>query len=163
MKKLETIPEENRVWVDETGMDSDDAYAYGWSEKGERCHALKPGKSNERISVIAGLHNQKLVAPCLFECYTDADVFNVWLKDHLLPTLKPGMAIIMDNATFHKSAETKEIIEAAGCTLMFLPPYSPDFNPIEHAWFPLKNAARKIMQTFLSLPHALEAAILMNS
>ncbi|MET0155756.1 MAG: transposase [Rickettsiales bacterium] len=89
-------------------------------------------------------------------------MFNAWLKDHLLPTLKPGMTIIMDNARFHKSPETKELIEAEGCKLLFLPPYSPDLNPIEHKWFPLKNDARKIMRTFLDLTSAVETAIIQN-
>jgi transposase len=70
------------------------------------------------------------------------------------------MVIIMDNARFHKSIRTQELIENAGCRLLFLPSYSPDFNPIEHRWFPLKNTARKILQTLLCLTSAMEAAIL---
>ncbi len=100
------------------------------------------------------------MAPCWLKGYTDANSFNAWIKGHLLPTLKEGMTIIMDNARFHKSPQTKELIEAAGCTLLFLPPYSPDLNPIEHRWFPLKNQARKILQTFTCLTSAIEAAIL---
>lgn len=100
------------------------------------------------------------MAPCWFTGSTDTLVFNTWLEHHLLPTLLPGMTIIMDNARFHKSVETADIIERAGCRLLFLPPYSPDLNPIEHRWFPLKHKARKILRTFLSITHAVEAAIL---
>jgi transposase len=102
------------------------------------------------------IQGSELMAPCWLKGYTDANSFNAWLSDHLLPTLQEGMTIIMDNARF----STKELIEAARCTLLFLPPYSPDLNPIEHRWFPLKNTARKIFQTFLCLTSAIEPAIL---
>lgn len=146
--------------MDETGLDICETYPYGWSLRGERCYAPVTGGSRERISVIAGLHGSELQAPCWLKGYTDAETFNVWLEHHLLPVLIPGMVIIMDNARFHKSPKTKELIENAGCRLLFLPPYSPDLNPIEHRWFPLKNSARKILQTLLCLTSAIEAAIL---
>lgn len=151
------------MYIDETGLDSNDIYAYGWSRKGERCNALKHGGNKERISVIAGLNREKLMAPCYFTGCTNSDVFNAWLKQALLPTLTAGMTVIMDNARFHKSDETRKIIESAGCKLLFLPPYSPDFNPIEQRWFPLKNTARKILQTFSCINSAIETAILMSS
>lgn len=162
MQKLEEIPAEQRVYVDETGLDSNDIYAYGWSRKGERCHALKHGGNKERISVISGLNQDKLIAPCYFIGCTNADVFNAWLEQALLPTLSAGMTVIMDNARFHKSEKTRELVESAGCNLLFLPPYSPDFNPIEHRWFPLKNTARKILQTFSCIYSAIETAILVS-
>lgn len=143
-------------------MDSNDAYAYGWSKKGAPCFAVKPGCGKKRLSVISGLHDGKLAAPCIFEGHTDADQFNAWLETQLLPAIGEGKTVVMDNARFHKSPETKELIEKAGCKLLFLSPYSPDFNPIEQRWFPLKNAARKIMRTFLCLSSALQAAILIN-
>ena len=149
--------------MDETGLDRDDPYAYGWSPKNTRCYAKKPGGKKQRISIIAGLNRSRLMAPCYFTGYTNAHVFNAWLEQELVPTLTPGMTVIMDNARFHKSPKTKEIIEAAGCSLLFLPPYSPDFNPIENRWFPLKNTARKILQTITDLQNAIHAAILQNS
>jgi len=142
-------------------MDSTESYAYGWSKRGERCYASKPGARKMRLSVIAGLHGTQLVAPCHFRGSTNAAFFNEWLEHQLLLVLPKGVTIIMDNARFHKSAATKEIIERAGCRLLFLPPYSPDFNPIEHRWFPLKHNARKILQTLLCLNAAIEAAILL--
>jgi transposase len=144
-------------------MDSNESYAYGWSAKGQRAHASKPGGSKTRISVIAGLHNKKLAAPCYFTGSTDAAFFNEWLEHHLLPTLPAGVTLIMDNARFHKSNRTREIIEQANCYLLFLSPYSPDYNPIEHRWFQLKNAARKILRTHICLKSAIEAAILNHS
>lgn len=123
---------------------------------------MKTGGSKERLSVIAGLHQDDLKAACWLKGHTNAAVFNEWLEHQLLPTLDDGMTIIMDNARFHKSPQTRKIIEDAGHRLLFLPPYSPDLNPIEHRWFPLKNTARKIMQTCLCITSAIEAAILMT-
>ena len=154
---------QERVYIDETGMDRDDAYPYGWSDKGSRCHACKPGGTKERISIIAALNQGSLKAPCYFTGYCNADVFNAWIEQALIPELIPGQTVIMDNARFHQSEQTKILIENAGCKLLFLPPYSPDYNPIEHAWFPIKNAARKILATLLDLPIAIGTAILTSS
>ncbi len=64
----------------------------------------------------------------------------------MAPALKPGMVVIIDNARFHKSKKTVELIEAAGCRIIFLPPYSPDFNPIEHFWAAIKNSIRRLAE-----------------
>jgi transposase len=76
----------------------------------------------------------------------DRDVFNIWLKQILIPELKPGTTIVMDNASFHKSDETKKIIEDFGCFLKFLPTYSPSLNLIERLWHELKSVLRPIIQ-----------------
>jgi transposase len=81
-------------------------------------------------------------------------------KGILLPELPKGAVVILDNARFHKSKKLRKIAKAEGFTLLFLPPYSPQYNLIEHEWFPVKNAARKILQTFHDLPAAVETAIL---
>lgn len=110
--------------------------------------------------MVAGLRSDKLVAPCYFSGHCNAEVFNAWIEQALIPELTPGQTIILDNARFHQSKQTRKLIEEAGCKLLFLPPYSPDYNPIEHRWFPLKNTARKIMRTFLDVTAAIETAIL---
>lgn len=76
----------------------------------------------------------------------------------MLPALSPGFILIMDNATFHKSEATKQLIEEAGCQLKFLPPYSPDFNPIEKCWANLKNKIKKIIGQFSTLAEAVDYA-----
>ena len=96
--------------------------------------------------MIAGLQNKKLIAPFTFQGGCRAAVFNKWLEDILLPELTPGTTVIMDNAAFHKSPETKRIIEEAGCFLLFLPTYSPDMNPIEHWLHKLKSILRPLLQ-----------------
>ena len=74
------------------------------------------------------------------------DVFNVWLENILLVELAKGTTVVMDNAAFHKSEKTKQLIENAGCYLMFLPTYSPDLNPIEHCWHTVKSRLRALIQ-----------------
>ncbi len=75
------------------------------------------------------------------------DVFEAWIRQELLPVLPNGNIVVMDNASFHKSEKTQELIEAAGCLLEFLPPYSPDLNPIEHKWAQAKKRRRKLSCT----------------
>ena len=78
--------------------------------------------------------------------YTDAKRFNGWIQECLLPELRPGQVVVMDNAPFHKSQKTKELIESAGCKLLYQPKYSPDLNPIENVWANLKRKYRKIIR-----------------
>ena len=117
---------------------------YGWETKGVRLLDEKLGnKANrERITIIAGLLNKRIVAPCRLEGYTNTETFNTWVRENLLPELKPNNIIIMDNASFHKNQRTKELIESKGCILLYLPPYSPDFNPIEKIWGSMKKLYR---------------------
>lgn len=109
-----------------------------------------PGKKRERVSVIGGLIDKKFIAPMVFTGGCNRDVFNVWLEKILIPELKPGTTIVMDNASFHKSSEMKKIIEESGCFFKFLPTYSPDLNPIEHLWHELKSLLRPIIQSGVS-------------
>ncbi len=95
-----------------------------------------------RTSLIGGYCNNRLLAPMLFEGTCNTTVFNQWLEQMLLPELLVGSILVLDNATFHQSRRTRELVEQAGCTLMFLSPYSPDPNPIEKLWANLKRAWR---------------------
>ena len=149
--------------MDETGIDDNESYAYGRSPKGERCFAVCPGRKSTRISIVAGLAAGKLLAPCWFEGMCNTDFFNEWLEKILLPELPKGATVIMDNASFHKSEKTRHIIESSGCKLLYLPPYSPRDNKIEHEWFPIKNQIRKILQTFQNIYAAVEATLIIHS
>lgn len=84
-----------------------------------------------------------MFAPFLFEGYSNSAVYETYVEKVLAPTLKPGMVVIIDNASFHKSKKIIQLIEAVSCKIIFLPPYSPDFNPIEHHWMAVKNEIRK--------------------
>jgi len=84
----------------------------------------------------------------------------LWLKDFLIPELNPGQVVIMDNATFHKSKESLKLIEEAGCKVLFLPPYSPDLNPIEVFLANFKKAVRKNLETLKTLAEAIDFSFL---
>ena len=107
---------------------------------------------------MAGLANKKLVTPICYQGTMDSVLFNFWLSNFLLPEIGCGKTIIMDNAAFHKSPQTAEIITNAGCDLIFLPPYSPDFNPIEKYWAHLKNKIKNTIINFGSLAQAIDHA-----
>ena len=145
---MDEIPIEQRVYLDETGMDNHEARTYGWSPQGERCWGEKPGRRTQRVSVIAALCEQQLLAPLVFEGTCNTALFEAYVEQCLVPVLTPGQVVIYDNARFHQSATARHLIEQAGCIQKFLPPYSPDLNPIEHAWFPLKNRVRKRLPSY---------------
>lgn len=129
--------------MDESGINSNETYDYGWCEQGQRYLASRPGRYRERLSIISALLGKKLIAPMVYQGYCTAKLIESWLEKFLLPLVTPGQVIIMDNAPFHNSRRIKKLIEEAGCELVYLPTYSPDLNPIEHWWHKIKNAIKK--------------------
>jgi transposase len=144
-------------------MDNRDEYSYGWNQRGQRFHALKPGRREGRVNMIAALCNQKLIAPFTVEGSCNRTVFETWLETCLLPTLQPGQIVIMDNATFHKGGRISQLIEGTGCQLLYLPPYSPDLNKIEQCWSWLKSRIRKQLDRFNCLRDAIEDVLRLAS
>ncbi len=143
-------------------MDSDESYPYGWAPKGRRCEAQKPGNrtTRERVNLVAGLKNGGLLAPVIFTGYCDGNFFLEWLEKALIPELNPGDTVILDNAPFHPKDRIITLLQAIDCNALFLPRYSPRDNEIEHRWFPIKNATRKILITFTDINAALQTVIL---
>ena len=111
-------------------------------------YGLKKAKKTQRLNIIAALNQSRIIAPFVFEGYCSREVFNTYAEKILIKELKPGQTVIMDNASFHKSSYLKSIIENAGCNLLYLPSYSPDFNPIKNRWPGIKDSFRKIMSKF---------------
>jgi len=136
---IRTRGADSLVYIDESGFESGSYRSHGWSQIGRRVYGDRSGNTRPRTSLIAGKCGKKLLAPFLFDGSTDADWFNQWLEHHLFKELFPGDTIILDNAAFHKTEKTKEIIEQSAFNLLFLPPYSPDFNPIEQTFATLKK------------------------
>ena len=135
---------------------------YGWKTRGQRLYDNKSGnRKNKRITVISAYSNQTkdLIAPMYFEGNTDAVIFNQWIGEFLIPELKSGQTVILDNAAFHKSQRTTELINSANCKLLYLPPYSPDFNPIEQKWGHVKNSVKKIRDKFQNFNECLEGVL----
>lgn len=137
-------------------MDNRDGYGYGWNQQGERFHALKSGRREGRVNMIAALCNQNLIAAFTVEGACNRTVFETWLETCLVPTLVTGQVVVMDNATFHKGGRIEQLIEEAGCQVLYLPPYSPDLNKIEQCWSWLKSRIRKQLDRFECLRDAIE-------
>ena len=127
------------MYIDESGSDKNCYKQKGWGEIGKKLIGKISGKHIKRTNIIAGLCNSKLVAPLIFQGSCNTELFTAWIKQQLIPSLKKGQTIIMDNASFHKSPKVREAIENAGCKLIYLPPYSPDLNPIETFWANMKK------------------------
>lgn len=133
---------------------------YARAHRGKQLVVDIKGKRGKRTSSIAAYLPQKkeLIAPLIFQGYTNTSCFINWVKECLLPALRPGQTIIMDNASFHKNSKIKDLIESAGCTLLYLPVYSPDFNPIEKIWALLKKLYRTFKKRGYDHNDALTAA-----
>ena len=137
------------VYIDECGFAPSTVRRYGYAPKGQRVEGLVSGHRRPRTSLIAARMEGRLTEPCLFEGTCATGVFNAWLKTRLCPRLNTQHLVIMDNAAFHTSPETAQLIEATGATLLFLAPYSPDLNPIEHDFAALKKRREYLEQATL--------------
>ena len=111
--------------------------------RGERLRASVPHGHWKTTTFVAGLRNTGMVAPMVLDGPINRDAFTEYVRQVLVPKIVPGDTVVMDNLSSHKGVEVRELIEAAGATLLFLPPYSPDFNPIENAFSKLKAHLRK--------------------
>jgi len=144
LEELKNIDPTKIIYSDETGIDDNEKPDTGWSLKGTRCYDLKSGKRKKRYNITAALNQKIVFAPFVFQGYSTANTFETYVECVLVPELKPGMVLIIDNASFHKSKKVTTLVEKAGCRVLFLPPYSPDLNPIEHFWSPMKKAIRTL-------------------
>ena len=144
------------VFVDESGSNQALAPRYGYSPKGQRCLGQVPRNRGRNTSILAAMGAQGLLATMTVEGSTNTEVFLTYLENVLCPALRPGQTVVLDNLRVHKNEAVRQKIEAAGCRLVFLPAYSPDFNPNEHAFAKLKQHLRKAKARTQA---ALEAAI----
>jgi transposase len=143
---LEAIPEweiDKLVFLDETGASTNMTRLYGRAPKGQRCIGSAPLGHWETTTFVAALRHNALTAPMLTDGPMDGDVFMAYVTHFLCPTLRPGDIVILDNLSSHKVPGIEEAIIAVGATLRYLPPYSPDLNPIEKLFAKLKGLLRK--------------------
>lgn len=131
------------VPIDESGFAHDSPRTHGVSPVGQRCYGKQDWGARGRTNVIGALIGKKLLTVCLFECNINTDIFTIWVKQDLLAKLPDNSVIVMDNAAFHKGALMKKAVEDAGHIIEYLPPYSPDLNPIEKKWAHAKSMRRK--------------------
>ena len=134
---------ERLIFVDESGLSTKMARLRGWAPRGERCRASVPHGHWNTTTFVGGLTLTGICAPMLLDGPMDGDAFLAWCEQMLAPMLQAGDVVIMDNLPAHKVAGVRAGIEATGAMLRYLPPYSPDFNPIENAFAKLKANLRK--------------------
>ena len=134
---------ERLIFIDETGASTRMTRLRGRAKKGERCRAAVPHGHWKTTTFTAGLRLSGVAAPMLLDGPMNGDAFRAYVERVLVPELTPGDVVVMDNLPAHKVTGIRQSIEAAGASLLYLPPYSPDFNPIEMAFSKLKALLRK--------------------
>jgi transposase len=130
------------VFIDETWIKTNMAPLRGWGPKGDRAPGFAPHGYWRTLTFVGALRCDQLTAPCVFDGPINGECFRAYVEEQLVPLLKPGDIVIMDNLGSHKSATLRRIIRAAGARLWYLPPYSPDLNPIEQAFAKVKHWMR---------------------
>ena len=130
-------------FIDESGAHLGMTRLYGRAAPGERVVEATPGHSGAHYTLVSALSFKGISAPWLLPGAMTGDAFQVYVDQVLAPTLRPGDVVLIDNLSSHKDAAVAARIEARGARLIFLPPYSPDFNPIEQCWAKIKTALRK--------------------
>ena len=131
------------VFIDETWAKTNMAPLRGWAERGVRLKAKAPFGHWKTMTFIAALRCDRIDAPCLFDGPINGETFLAYVQSFLVPTLKPGDVVIMDNLGSHRGKAVRKAIRKAGAKLLFLPKYSPDLNPIEQVFSKLKHMLRK--------------------
>jgi transposase len=134
------------VFVDETGVATNMARRYGRRRRGMRLRCGVPHGHYKAITFVCGLRLRGVVASKAYDHAMNAETFEDWLEQHLLPILEEGDIVVLDNLKAHKSPRVAEILAKKRCTVRYLPPYSPDFNPIEMAFSKLKAILRKLAE-----------------
>jgi transposase len=148
------------VFIDETGASTKMARLRGRAPQGQRCRSSMPHGHWKTTTFTGALRLTGMTAPMVLDGPMNADAFRAYVRHVLAPTLRAGDTVVMDNLPAHKVAGIRELIEAAGASLLYLPPYSPDFNPIENAFSKLKAILRKAAaRSITDLWDAIGAAI----
>ena len=137
------IPAGRLIFIDETWAKTNMTRLHGRCAKGKRLVAKVPHGHRKTLTFVAGLRCDGIIAPCVFDGPIDAESFLAWVVQFLVPDLRAGDMVVMDNLSSHKNKAVRHAIRAAGDKLFFLPPYSPDLNPIEQAFSKLKTLLRK--------------------
>jgi transposase len=146
-------------FLDESGTNLGLTRWFGRARPGQRVVEGTPGDSGAHYTLIAALSTQGIQAPWILKGAMDGAAFEVYVEQVLVPTLRRGDIVLMDNLSFHKAPRLRRLIESVGARLEFLPPYSPDLNPIELCWSKIKTARRAAKaRTFEALLDALDAA-----
>jgi transposase len=143
LKYQDRVEAERLVFIDETWTRTDMAALRGWAPRGQRLSAKVPHGRWKTMTFLAALRHDRIEAPWFIEGPIDGDSFRLYVEKVLLPTLRPGDIVVMDNLGSHRSKTVRQLIRSVGAKLFFLPKYSPDLNPIEQVFAKLKHFLRK--------------------
>lgn len=157
-EKIKNIPEEKIAYVDETGVDSYLYREYGYSPRGQKVYDKISGKKFQRTNIIAAKVGNEIIAPMQYNSKMDSALFEMWFEKCLLLYLEKGKTIVMDNASFHRKKQLFKICEKFDYNLIFLPPYSPQLNPIEKCWHILKHRIKAFLRHHISLDDSIHYA-----
>jgi transposase len=148
------------VFIDETGVNLAMARYYGRAKRGQRARGAVPKNYGQSVTLIGAIDRDGLFASLTFRGATDTAAMKVFVKEVLLPELNPGDCVIWDNLAVHKTRVVQDLFTEADVELLFLPPYSPDLNPIEMCWSKMKTYLRAVgARTYEKLSEAISAAI----
>jgi transposase len=143
-EQLADMPLDKVVVLDESYATTTFTRLRGRCRREQRLKAYVPGGHWKRLTILAAITVSGVLCGSTIDAATDADVFRTFVDHVLIPCLRPGMAVVMDNLSSHKVTGVREAIEAAGCRLVYLPPYSPDLSPIEPIWSKAKGVLRSL-------------------
>lgn len=132
------------IYLDESGVSTQMTRLYARCTGGRRIHETTPDGRWKILTILGAISTRGMIATMTIEAATDREIFLAYLDRVLCPQLRPGDVVVMDNLSSHKVAGVRERIEAVGAEVLYLPPYSPDLNPIEKAWSKLKQLLRSV-------------------
>lgn len=159
-EQFKDVPLNDIVVLDESYATTKFTRLYGRSERGVRLVGRVPHGHWKLLTIIAAMTIEGVLAAASIDASTDGDVFGEFIRNALVPSLRPGQVVVMDNLAAHKVAGIREAIEAVGCRVIYLPPYSPDFSPIEPMWSKVKQRLRTLgARTLASLGEAVTTAL----
>ena len=158
-KEIADISPDKIAYVDESGINSYLYREYGYAPRGEKVFGEIAGRKFQRTNVVAAKLGERIVAPMYYNENTDSAVFELWFEGRFLPNLPKDTVIVMDNASFHRKETLMELAKDYPVRLIFLPPYSPERNPIEKVWANMKRWLKQHTRDFSSLDDAIEAAL----
>lgn len=143
MEWIKGIDPSKLIFLDETGIKTNCTPRYGWSERGKPCTGTAPA-SWKSYSAIAAINNKEVIVSATLEGAFNKDSFRIYMEEMLLPSLKRGDIVVMDNLSVHKDSFDEKKFSRKGIMIKYLPPYSPDLNPIENMWGKVKPIIRKL-------------------
>lgn len=156
---LQGVLAKDLVFIDESGVNLSLVRLFARSPKGKRARGKRPIKRGKNVSLIGAIGLQGVITQISILGATDGLTFEAFISQKLVPKLWKGACVVMDNCSIHKGKEIEDLIEAAGAKLIYLPPYSPDFSPIENCWSKIKSILRSMgARDYPDLAKAIEEA-----